>query len=94
MGLQLGYSGFPCDQNKCDLSGAYATYINFGLNVEDIYARKATHQRMHVRKIWGRILFAFVSTCIAGKYLNTSNGRAMDDDAITWGSVGGLVSPV
>ena len=40
----------------------------------------------------GRILFAFVSTCVVGKNQNIPNGSSMDDDAITLGGIGVLGS--
>ena len=46
------------------------------------------------RKDRGRILFAFVSTCVVGKNPNTPNLSSMADDAITRSGIGVPGSPV
>ena len=44
------------------------------------------------RKDYGRILFAFVSTCVVGKNSKTLNWSSMTDDAITQSVIGVLGS--
>ena len=42
----------------------------------------------------GRILLAFVSACVVSKNPKTLNLSPMADDAITWGGIRGLGSPL
>ena len=47
-------------------------------------------KRRTARTDRGRILFAFVSSCVGGTNPNTPNWSSMAEDAITWGGVGVL----
>ena len=57
-----------------------------------VWVWRQTHVRHHTKIVNAFLFHAFVSTCVVGKNLNTSNGSSMADDAITLSWIGGLES--
>ena len=85
-----------CRQKNCDSSDAHVTCINCSLsmktNVPEM-SHGAQEKLIHVHEDHGRILLAFISTCVVCKNSYTSNLSFMADSAITQGGIGGLGSP-
>ena len=58
-----------------------------------LYLLQFEHEDKHEWKKSHCISFAIVFMCLVGKDPNTPNWLSMADNAITWGSMGGLGSP-
>ena len=84
-----GYSGFATIKITLDLSGVYILRFEH----EDKRGWNAARCAKIVGALVLRVFF-FVCVCVVGKNLKTPNLSSMADDAITWGDIGGLGSPV
>ena len=87
-GSNWGSSGFSRIRNNRGSSGAYVTCI-FCSSIED---KQASNAAGHTK-----IVDAFVHACFANvvdKNSKTPNLSPVADDAITWGDIQGLGSPL
>ena len=88
-GSNWGSLGVFRNQNNCGSSNVYVTCFYCILNMKIICLKRRTAQ-----EDCGRICFAFVF-CVCGQQNpNTPNLSPMADDAITWGGILGLGSPL
>ena len=86
MGFHLRAFRFFRDQNNCDSSVAYGTCTQHSLSIINMCKKLQRGAEI--------IFLGFVSTCEAGKYLNTPNWSSMAEDAITQSGIGVTGSPV